>query len=66
MIVHFSVFPGLSVHTNSADKTRKKGIYTLTMFACMHMSEQKGGRETHSKCCPVTNKLVLSSKSNTV
>jgi hypothetical protein len=38
---------GWGVHTNHADKTRKRVIYILSMFAFMHMSEQKAGIETH-------------------
>lgn len=55
-------FQGLGVYTNSSDKTRKRGIYIFIMFACMHMSEQKGGMETYLKHCSVTNNLVLLSK----
>lgn len=55
--------PRWDVHTNNAAKTRKKGIYILTMFAFMCMSEQKGSMGTHLKRCSVTNDLVLSSKS---
>lgn len=54
---------GARAHTHTADKTTQRVIYMLTMFALIHMSEQKVGTGTYWQPSSVTNNSGLSSKS---